>query len=175
MIEIIQKENPILRAQAQPIKLEDITSDHIQKILTDMEEAMLSQDDAVAIAAPQIGVSLRIFLITKNIDAILEETEYVTQKKKVQHLVFINPKIVKKSKKTQRLEEGCLSVRWMYGFVERAEKTTVEAYDASGKKFTIGASGLLSQIFQHEIDHLNGTLFIDTADNVHDMPPEEHA
>src|SRR3989339_650585 len=68
-------------------------------------------------------------------------------------MVFINPKILKISKKQMLTEEGCLSVRWLYGKVKRAEKTLIKAYDENGKFFTFGGSGLLSQAFQHETDH----------------------
>jgi peptide deformylase len=70
------------------------------------------------------------------------------------------------------MPEGCLSVRWLYGNVLRSTKASIEAYDEFGNKFTRGGSGLLAQIFQHETDHLNGVLFIDTAEDVEDMPPD---
>ena len=78
-------------------------------------------------------------------------------------MVFINPKISKISKEKEWMPEGCLSVRPIYGKTWRSKKTTVTAYDENGIKFQRGASGLLSQIFQHETDHLNGILFIDHA------------
>ena len=70
------------------------------------------------------------------------------------------------------MEEGCLSVRYLYGKVVRSQKATVAAYDASGRKFTKGASGIVAQIFQHEVDHLNGILFIDKARSVEEVIPE---
>ena len=70
-------------------------------------------------------------------------------------------------------EEGCLSVRWKYGKVKRAQKATISALDENGKQFERGASGILAQVFQHETDHLDGKLFIDLARDVHDLPPEE--
>ena len=89
-------------------------------------------------------------------------------------LVFINPKITKFSKKKKMMEEGCLSVRWIYGNVERSTNVTLEAYDENGEKVTRGAGGLLAHIFQHEVDHLNGILFIDKAvDTFEGAPPEE--
>ena len=69
------------------------------------------------------------------------------------------------------MEEGCLSVRYLYGKVSRGSKVVLEAYDETGKKFIKGASGLLSQIFQHETDHLNGVLFIDKAKNIEEIIP----
>ena len=75
------------------------------------------------------------------------------------------------------MEEGCLSVRWLYGQVDRSERVTLRAYDEKGKKLERGASGLLAQIFQHEVDHLDGILFTDKATQIEDLPPpkETHA
>ena len=67
--------------------------------------------------------------------------------------------------------EGCLSVRWLYGKVSRATRASVRAYDEHGEPFTRGASGLLAEIFQHEVDHLDGILFIDKARDIRDIPP----
>ena len=89
-------------------------------------------------------------------------------------LVFINPKIVKTSKNKQELEEGCLSVRYVYGKVIRPEKASIEAYDENGKKFSRGFSGLFAQIVQHETDHLNGILFIDKAKDLQEISHEEY-
>ena len=174
MIKILQKENKKLYEVARPVPLTEIGTPKIQKIIADMKTAMHSQDDAVAIAAPQIGVLLRIFAVSgrallpeEKIKEIDEHTEIPAD------LVFINPKIMKKSKKEFWAHEGCLSVRWLYGEVKRAEKVTVSAYDENGEKITRGASGLLAQIFQHEVEHLDGKLFIDKARNIEDVPPEQ--
>jgi len=82
-------------------------------------------------------------------------------------------KIIKKSKKETWVEEGCLSVRWWYGKIKRRNKITIEAYNKSGKQFTRGASGLLAQVFQHEIDHLDGILFTDKAKGLKEIKPQE--
>jgi peptide deformylase len=90
-------------------------------------------------------------------------------------MYFINPVIVKKSRETQVLEEGCLSIRYLYGKVRRSKKITVRAYDENGVLFERGASGLLAQIIQHENDHLDGILFVDKAMDVEEILPEnEH-
>ena len=68
--------------------------------------------------------------------------------------------------------EGCLSLRWLYGNVNRKKKVTIVAYNEKGERFQRGASGLLAQIFQHENDHLDGILFTDKAKDVEDIPPE---
>jgi peptide deformylase len=87
--------------------------------------------------------------------------------------VYINPVMKKMSKSKKMVEEGCLSVRYLYGKVNRSTKATIEAYDENGNKFTKGGSGLLAQIFQHEYDHLNGILFIDKAKGLEEIPPKQ--
>jgi len=169
MIKIVQKDDPVLRKIAKEVPVEEIGSKKIQKIIQDMQTALDLCDDGVAIAAPQIGIPLRIFMVSPR--AFLKETETMTESevKATKHPVFINPKILKLSSKTAKLDEGCLSVRGIFGKVRRAEKATIEAYDEGGKKITRGASGLLAEIFQHEIDHLEGILFIDSANELYQI------
>jgi peptide deformylase len=169
MCTIVQEPNNVLRAVAKEVPLLDISSPKIQSILTSMQQVLRLEPDGVAIAAPQIAESFRIFVIAgfvfdlkrKNIGGV-----------KSPNRIFINPVITKKSKETKWIPgEGCLSVRWIYGTAKRHKQATVKAYDEHGRLFTLSASGLLAQIFQHEIDHLNGTLFIDKATKVQDLPP----
>ncbi len=192
MNEIVQKENKILRKVANPVAIEDIKSRKVETIIRRMIKALNSQEDGVAIAAPQIRENLRIFVVSKKIFEIIAEEkakslyasktgkkskrenmeEFEKEKKEYKDKIFINPEILKTSKKKMLTEEGCLSIRWLYGRVERPEKTLIRAYDENGKLFTLGGSGLLSQAFQHEIDHLNGILFTDKATNLKEMKPE---
>lgn len=191
MVKIVQKEDPVLRQKAEPINPKDFNSPRLKKILDDMATALEKEEDGVAIAAPQIGVPLRIFVVSHRAfeyeddedERELEDlrADYVSLAKPLRHkkemrsdMVFINPVITKLSRKKVWVPEGCLSVRWLYGEVSRAEKATVRAYDENGKVFTWGGSGLLAQIFQHETDHLNGALFIDTARNLEKITAEEH-
>jgi peptide deformylase len=176
MISIVQKENPVLRKKAKEIPLVDITSPKVQKVIRDMKEALNSQDDGVAIAAPQIGASLRIFVVSGKAFLYDEKDTPDDKKKKLRvedsvDKVFINPEIIKLSKKRYIVPEGCLSCRWLYGKTIRSDKAKITAYDENGKLFTYGGSGLIGQIFQHETDHLNGILFIDHATELQDMPP----
>ncbi|MES2023194.1 MAG: peptide deformylase [Patescibacteria group bacterium] len=183
MKDIVQKEEKVLREVAKEVPIKDICTPKIKKILKEMEEALKSQSDGVAIAAPQIGYSLRIFLVSGKIfedDFMKKEEPHPNpllnkerEPKEIKHLVFINPKISKLSREKKWLPEGCLSVRWLYGKTYRSIKATAEAYDENGKKFTRGASGLLAQIFQHETDHLNGILFIDHAKEVKEEKPQK--
>jgi len=175
MAEILQREHKALRQTAMEVPLADIASPNIRRVITDMKKALAPHKDGVAIAAPQIGVPLRIFVVSGKIfdmDTLEEGEKRPGHKKRHKDLVFINPEIVKESKQKVLMTEGCLSVRWMYGDVKRATKVTVRAYDEDGKRFTRGASGLLAQIFQHEVDHLDGILFTDKAKHLEELPPE---
>ncbi len=159
---IIQEPNTVLRSEAVAVPLDQIASPKIRKIIADMKAALAGEDDGVALAAPQIGVSLRLFIVSKK--AMKDATDDVA---------FINPTLVRLGKKKKLVSEGCLSVRWKYGQVKRSETATVRAYNEEGHEFVMSGRGLLAQIFQHETDHLNGILFIDSAINIADMPPEE--
>ena len=165
MVEILQTDATVLREIAKEVPIDDIGTDKINVVLKDMSEALATQHDGVAIAAPQIGVSLRIFVISGN---ILAEDEHGSGDR-----AFINPVVSKLSRKKEEMDEGCLSVRWKYGHVKRSVKATVQAYDEHGDLFTYNATGLLAQIFQHETDHLEGILFTDKAKNVQEMDPAE--
>lgn len=176
---ILQKEAPVLRKIAVNISISDISSSKIRSVINQMKEALESQDDGVAIAAPQIGHSLRIFIISHRVDEIIAEVKTTKVKNKAREdftskdLIFINPIIKKISKEKETIEEGCLSVRHLYGQVSRSKKATVVALDENGNKFERGGTGLLAQIFQHEMDHLDGVLFIDKAQNVEEIFPED--
>jgi peptide deformylase len=191
---ILQKEQKVLREIAKEVPISDIKTAKIKKILREMSEALKSQDDGVAIAAPQIGYSLRIFVVSgkirkaeflgRGVSQAVEPRSSAASAEAdsdpargdsalpdlknapSEDLVFINPVISKLSKEKEWLPEGCLSVRPLYGKTFRSKKATVTAYDENGKKFQRGGSGLLAQIFQHETDHLNGILFIDHAKDV---------
>lgn len=163
---IVSKPHKCLSSVAKDVPVADITSPAIQKILKDMQDAMNSQEDGVAIAAPQINQPLRIFCVSPK--------AYRKNSKDID-TVFINPKILKVSQEKEYMMEGCLSVRWLYGEVNRHKKCTIEFYNERGEKKQKGASGLLAQIFQHEIDHLNGILFDSKARKLENMPPEKQS
>lgn len=183
MIEIVQNGHKALRKVAKEVPISDIPTRKIQSILKDMAEALHTQDDGVAIAAPQIGVSLRIFIVSGRIfdedfirgkkDEYKKTNSIDSLKKTHPDLVFINPVFKKISTDRKMMAEGCLSVRPLYGKVRRATRATMEAYDEHGNKFTKAGSGLLAHIFQHETDHLDGILFIDKAKDIHESTSEE--
>ncbi|MEI6396825.1 MAG: peptide deformylase [Candidatus Taylorbacteria bacterium] len=168
---IVQKEDPVLREKAEEVPVADIGSAKIRKLIQEMRTALASQKDGVAIAAPQVGASLRIFVVA---GALLAQADKTYTGSPVD-LIFINPVITRRSREKMEVEEGCLSVRWLYGKIRRAARVTLQAYNEEGEKIERGASGLLAQIFQHETDHLEGTLFTDHAKEVWEMSDEEIA
>lgn len=156
-------DNP-LRAIAVPVKPSEFGTKELKKTVKEMQDALAKEHDGVALAAPQIGVSKRIFVVAPS--------SYEPDAK-WKPLVFINPILTKISKKVVEQQEGCLSVRWIYGKTKRHTSATVEAYDEDGNKFSFGGSGLLAHIFQHETDHLDGILFIDHGYDLEEYTEEE--
>jgi len=167
MVKIVQKDNKVLHQPAQEVGKELFGTAKLKKIVADMSKALEKEDDGVALAAPQIAVPLRIFVIAGKIFTPEEA------KKPLPDLVFINPRITSLAKSKQEVDEGCLSVRWLFGQVKRATKATIEAYDLTGKKFSRSGSGLVAQIFQHEVDHLDGILFTEKAKNLREYKLEK--
>lgn len=149
--------DPVLRQKAKRVRAIDSS---IQKLISDMIETMHAVPGRVGLAAPQVGVSLRVIVI-----GIPEEED----------LVLINPEVVRK-KGERIVSEGCLSVPGYFGEIKRAESVTVKGLDQSGKGIRIKADKLLAQALEHEIDHLNGVLYIDrldSMDKLRKIEPEE--
>lgn len=161
---IVQDGSPVLRDIAEEVPADFFNTPKLAKILKDMEEALDGAPHGVALAAPQIALPYRIFLV--RYDRMLPEPQEGEERPAPELGVFINPEIVKTSRKQALVPEGCLSVDGVYGTTERFERATVRAQDATGKWFERGGGGILAQAFQHEIDHLNGVLFIDHAENL---------
>lgn len=164
IIQIDTRKKNTLRAISREIKKSEFSSTYLKDVVFALSEALDKEHDGVAIAAPQINLSLRMFVVSEKAYEI---------KAKWKPLVFINPRIIKASKKMEEMHEGCLSVRWVYGKTKRNANVTIEAYDMDGNKFSFGASGLMAQIFQHEIEHLDGILFIDHGYDFEEFTEEE--
>lgn len=160
---IVQQGVPVLREIAQYIEPDTINSTEIQSLIADMHASLATQKDGVALAAPQIGESLQVFVVSP----------VIFKEPKGHPLVYINPEIIHFSPETDWLEEGCLSCRWKLGEVKRSVTVTIRAYNEKGEQFEETASGLLAHIFQHETDHLHGVLFVDRARKVRDMTEKE--
>lgn len=159
MAKLVAQNHPALHDISEEISPEEFADGTASKILKNMRAAIKEYSvdgfSAVAIAAPQIGVAKRMFLIEDQSGA--PEERFPT-------IIAINPHIIKISKRTHIVGEGCLSVPKLYGVVKRSTSVTLEAQDEHGKLFKQSAKGLLAQIIQHECDHLDGTLFIDRAE-----------
>lgn len=140
---IIYLPDPRLRKVSTAVEVFD---DKLQTLIDDMFETMYDAK-GVGLAAPQIGINLRLSVIDVTSD-------------KSQQLVLINPQIIAKEGE-QEFQEGCLSVPGTYDTVKRAASVTISALDRYAKPYEMTASGLLGEAFQHEIDHLNGKLYID--------------
>ncbi|HBB56516.1 TPA: peptide deformylase [Patescibacteria group bacterium] len=175
MIKIVQKGNKVLHQKAEEVPIDEIKSVKIKNLVAKMKETLMAINDGVAIAAPQIGSSLKVFIA---LDDFLKQSppsissvrgEKNGKKSAAKISVFINPKITKRSAKKTLVHEGCLSVTGIFGHIKRSDKVTLEAHDENGKKITRGASGLAAQIFQHEVDHLEGKLFTDNAINLEEI------
>ncbi|MFH1193422.1 MAG: peptide deformylase [bacterium] len=141
---IVTYPNEILRKKSEPVKTADIGSGEIKELIAEMRKT-IKKENGVGLAAVQIGVLKQVILV--EIDGNVH--------------AFINPQIIRKSWKKIAIEEGCLSVPGKNGFVKRSANVSVLAYDEAGDKVKIKAEGLTAIIFQHEIDHTNGILFID--------------
>ena len=164
---IVQTGAAILRQKAAPLATKDLHSRRTAALLKKMSAALAKEPYGVALAAPQVGEPLRIFVIAGRVFKKNKE-----EPKDPPDMVFINPKLVKKSRGKKEVSEGCLSVRGKYGSVLRHEKASVRALDARGAPFIYHGSGLLSQIFQHELDHLEGVLYTDKAVTLQDEQKE---
>lgn len=123
----------------------------VKRLIKNMANIM-RENNGVGLAAPQIGEYIRLFIV---------EVKNNEDQKSFPLTVFINPKIIKKSKEIEVEEEGCLSLPGIWGMVPRHKKIEVEASDENGKKFSLACEGFLARIIQHEMDHLDGILFID--------------
>lgn len=164
-----KKEEKILRTTSVEVNLKKINSKKIQNIVQELFDYSKTQSDSAGISAVQLGYLQRVFIVEPK---VFDPKKTGIQIKK-KDCVFINPKIIKNSKKTRDFEEGCLSVRGLYGTVARFKNISIEYYNLQGEKITRGAGGILSIIFQHEIDHLDGILFIDKAKNIRKLNKQE--
>lgn len=155
-MKVLHHPNKELRVVAKDIPITDITSPAIKDLVREMKADMV-RENGVGLAATQVGKKVRVF-VAETKDGIK---------------AFFNPVITKLSKKKVDSEEGCLSVPGVFGIVERSRQIKAEAYNEYGERVEIKTGGLLAIIFQHEIDHLDGILFIDRAHHIEEMTPNK--
>jgi len=142
MLEVVTYGDPVLEKRAEPITEFD---EGLALLCAQMFEA-LKRDHGIGLAAPQVGVSKRVFI-----------TDVDEDKKRI----FVNPEIVMTSPDLVEYEEGCLSFPGLYFMVKRSSNLRVQAFNEKGKPFTVEADGLLARVILHEYDHLDGKLFIE--------------
>lgn len=145
-MQIVQYGHPVLRWKAKPIQS---INDELRSTVREMFELMYSAK-GIGLAANQVGLPLRFFVVNVTADPAQPEEEFV----------FLNPRI-RRRKGAASGEEGCLSLPGLYANVERAEEIVIEAYDLDGEAFEMELDELPARVVQHEIDHLDGVLFVD--------------
>lgn len=151
ILNIVINPDPRLRQPSTPMSDEAIKNPSLKQFIADMSETMLVKD-GIGLAAPQIGHNTRLIVVNTK-DGVL---------------AMINPVITNRSLTKEWDEEGCLSIPNTFGQVKRHKKIRCQFITANGDKKRIEASGLLARVIQHEIDHLDGVLFIDKAKNIHE-------
>lgn len=171
MYSIVQDGDLVLRATAAPVAASEFGTPELQALVDGMIAALDAEPDGVALAAPQIGVSKRLFVV--RYDRLISANDPQPVGPDVG--VYINPEFVKSSRRRLEMDEGCLSVRGVYGKTIRHDRATVRAYKADGTKFERGGGGILAQVFQHEVDHLDGILFTDHAHMTFESKQEAEA
>lgn len=146
---LIGQRNKTLRNKSEPVK--DITPE-VLSLIKEMKITLAQAENGVGLAAPQVGKNIRLFVVAEEVI-------------KDGHMVFINPDITQVSKKLLTEEEGCLSLPGDWYELARADRVTIKAIDETGAKFKMRAKGILARLILHEVDHLNGILFIDHFKN----------
>jgi len=165
-LKILKYPNQILRQKAKNIKIEDIKNQETQNLIKKMIKT-LEKTKGIGLAAPQIGKSIQLILVrvyndtSTHINAYddIFQNSYDNLNNKI--LILINPKITNKSWKKEIKQEGCLSIPRFFGLVKRSKKITLKALNKNGEKMKFKAENLFARIIQHEVDHLDGMLFID--------------
>ena len=162
-LKIVQTGDPVLRKQSRALTKEEILSPATQVLIDLMRDTMRAAP-GVGLAAPQIGKSIQLAVIEDPAGTISDlSPDELTQRQRVPipFHVIINPKLTVVGKSSATFFEGCLSVQGYQAIVDRALSVRVECLNERGEKITINASGWYARILQHEIDHLNGILYVD--------------
>ncbi|MFA7314515.1 MAG: peptide deformylase [Candidatus Magasanikbacteria bacterium] len=163
-LDILTIPNENLRKKSIETDLDFVHSNEAQKFFDDLVSTMYT-DDGVGLAAPQVGKNIRVCVIGKE---ALRQDKYNTLDNK-KDLILINPTWQKMNKKTHIDLEGCLSVPKTYGKVKRYKNIFVEAIDRSGERIEFEANNFFARVIQHEVDHLDGILFIDKATGIYQV------
>jgi len=156
-----KKEEKFLRRKTPDFDFSKHKKEEIREMIKKMRIA-IKEEKGIGLSANQLGFDWRIFI-----------AEIPSEKGKLKFYAIFNTSVVKISKEKTTFEEGCLSVPGTWGMVERPEQVTLVGFDRNGKKIKIKAWGLTGRVFQHEVDHLNGILFIDKCKNAYAVEKSE--
>lgn len=163
--EVLRMGHPTLRVKAQDVSLEELQSPEFKQLIQDMFETM-EEEEGIGIAAPQIGVSKKVAIVgIPKENPRYPEMEDQEDEDPFEILVVVNPKITVTDESKSGFWEGCLSVPGLRGYVERPKAISVDYIDLEGNAKTIEASGFAATVFQHELDHLDGVLYIDRIED----------
>lgn len=163
VLKIVQAGEPVLRRRARDLTPEEMTSPAVRQLISLMRETMRDAP-GVGLAAPQVGVDVRLAVIEDRADyqaGLSAEELAARERKPVDFHVIINPRLVVEDPEPVEFYEGCLSVSGFSALVRRARGVRVEAFNENGEAISLQARGWYARILQHEIDHLDGMLYID--------------
>lgn len=174
-MQFVDCEDPILDSQSRALSLEEIEDSNMQRLFDEMiryargEQSDLQRHVLVGLAAPQIGIGIRVILVDTKADG----------KGHVAHLqLYINPEIIEVSDEIEEWYEGCFSTGNVKGIVSRPSRIKIKALDRNGRLIFETHTGYIARIFQHEIDHLNGIRFpdrVNSSSQLHIVQPDEMA
>lgn len=165
--QIIKMGNPILRTKAKELSVDEIKSPEIKQLISDMWETM-EHAGGIGLAAPQIALPVQLTVIR-----VPRESERYPDSEESDEYIIFNPKITYLTEETHGFWEGCLSVPGLRGYVERPKKIKVDYLDENAMAKTIELEGFLATVFQHELDHLIGKLYVDRMKDIGTLTYED--
>ena len=165
--QIIKMGNPILRTTSKELSVDEIKSPEIKQLISDMWETM-EHAGGIGLAAPQIALPIQLTVIR-----VPRESERYPESEESDEYIIFNPKITYLTEETHGFWEGCLSVPGLRGYVERPKKIKVDYLDENALAKTIELEGFLATVFQHELDHLAGKLYVDRMKDISTLTYED--
>jgi peptide deformylase len=176
LLKIVQAGDPVLRMRARDLTPEEISTPEVKSLIVLMRETM-RDTPGVGLAAPQVGVGLRVIVVEDRPEyqaGLSAEELAARERKPVDFHVLINPRLVVEDPTPVEFHEGCLSVSGYTALVSRARGVRVEALDERGAPVTLSARGWYARILQHEVDHLEGMLYLDRMETRSFATMENH-
>ncbi|XXF80251.1 peptide deformylase [Myxococcaceae bacterium GXIMD 01537] len=176
VLKIVQAGEPVLRRRARELTPEEIGSPEVERLIRFMRDTMRDAP-GVGLAAPQVGVGVRLVVIEDRAEyqrALSPEELAARERSPVEFHVLINPRLVVEDPEPMEFHEGCLSVSGFAALVPRARGVRVDALDEKGQPVSVSARGWYARILQHEVDHLDGALYLDRMETRSFTTQENH-